>query len=94
MAMTSWQMVAPQKPLEASRDKNLCTSCGTGYRGNIAADELAKEGFSAVTLEISRMSIRSFTVYCLSFVLPTLILLIIRNILIYTLLYLYILLQV
>ena len=28
-----------------------CTCCGTGYRGNIAADELNKEGFYAVTLD-------------------------------------------
>jgi len=28
-----------------------CTYCGTGYRGNIAADELNKEGFNAVTLD-------------------------------------------
>ncbi len=27
------------------------TYCGTGYRGNIAADELLKEGFDAVTLD-------------------------------------------
>jgi len=25
--------------------------CGTGYRGNIAADELNKEGFDAITLD-------------------------------------------
>jgi len=33
------------------RGKKICTYCGTGYRGNIAADELNKEGFDAVTLD-------------------------------------------
>ena len=33
------------------KDIKICTYCGTGYRGNIAADELIKEGFYAVTLE-------------------------------------------
>ena len=33
------------------KDKKICTYCGTGYRGNIAADELIKGGFNAVTLE-------------------------------------------
>ncbi len=33
------------------KDKKICTYCGTGYRGNIAADELHKEGFYAITLE-------------------------------------------
>ena len=33
------------------RAHKICTYCGTGYRGNIAADELNKEGFNAVTLD-------------------------------------------
>ena len=33
------------------KDKKICTYCGTGYRGNIAADELNKDGFYAVTLD-------------------------------------------
>ena len=33
------------------KDKKICTYCGTGYRGNIAADELIKGGFNAVTRE-------------------------------------------
>lgn len=33
------------------RDKRICTYCASGYRGNIAADELNKGGFNAVTLE-------------------------------------------
>ncbi len=40
-----------KKQIEDLRDKKICTYCGTGYRGNIAADELIKEGFNAVTLE-------------------------------------------
>ena len=42
---------AKKKQIENLREKKLCTYCGTGYRGNIAADELIKEGFDAITLE-------------------------------------------
>ena len=42
---------AKKKQIEDLKDKKICTYCGTGYRGNIAADELVKEGFNAVTLE-------------------------------------------
>ncbi|NND87446.1 MAG: rhodanese-like domain-containing protein [Nitrosopumilus sp.] len=42
---------AKKKQIEDLRDKKICTYCGTGYRGNIAADELNKEGFSTVTLD-------------------------------------------
>ena len=42
---------AKKKQIENLREKKICTYCGTGYRGNIAADELNKEGFNAVTLE-------------------------------------------
>lgn len=42
---------AKKKQIENMRGKKICTYCGTGYRGNIAADELNKEGFDAVTLE-------------------------------------------
>ena len=37
--------------IDNMKDKKICTYCGTGYRGNIAADELNKEGFNAVTLD-------------------------------------------
>ena len=40
-----------KKQIENLRGKKICTYCGTGYRGNIAADELLKEGFDAVTLD-------------------------------------------
>ena len=40
-----------KKQIDDLVDKKICTYCGTGYRGNIAADELVKEGFNAVTLE-------------------------------------------
>lgn len=40
-----------KKQLEDIRGKKICTYCGTGYRGNIGADELNKEGFDAVTLD-------------------------------------------
>ena len=33
------------------KDKKICVYCASGYRGNIAADELTKAGFSAVNLE-------------------------------------------
>jgi len=42
---------AKKKQIENFRERKICTYCGTGYRGNIAADELVKEGFDAVTLE-------------------------------------------
>ena len=42
---------AKKKQIEDLRGKKICTYCGTGYRGNIAADELNKEGFDAITLE-------------------------------------------
>ena len=42
---------AKKKQIEDMREKKICTYCGTGYRGNIAADELNKEGFNAVTLD-------------------------------------------
>ena len=31
--------------------KKICTYCSGGYRGNIAADELNKQGFDAVIIE-------------------------------------------
>ncbi|MEE8255972.1 MAG: rhodanese-like domain-containing protein [Nitrosopumilaceae archaeon] len=37
--------------IEELKDKKICTYCGSGYRGNIAADELGKAGFNAVTLD-------------------------------------------
>ncbi len=42
---------AKKKQIEELKNKKICTYCGTGYRGNIAADELVKEGFDAITLE-------------------------------------------
>lgn len=33
------------------KDKKICTYCRNGYRGNIAADELIKKGFNAITLD-------------------------------------------
>ena len=42
---------AKKKQIDNLKEKKICTYCGTGYRGNIAADELVKEGFNAVTLE-------------------------------------------
>ncbi len=42
---------AKKKQIDNLKGKKICTYCGTGYRGNIAADELVKEGFNVVTLE-------------------------------------------
>lgn len=42
---------AKKKQIEHMRDKKICTYCSSGYRGNIAADELTKEGFYAITLD-------------------------------------------
>ena len=33
------------------KGKKICTYCSGGYRGNIAADELNKQGFDAVIIE-------------------------------------------
>ncbi len=33
------------------KDKKIVTFCSGGYRGNIAADELNKQGFNAINLE-------------------------------------------
>ncbi len=37
--------------LEHLKGKKIVTHCSAGYRGNIAADELNKAGFSAINLE-------------------------------------------
>jgi len=37
--------------IEDLKGKNICTYCVSGYRGNIAADELKKAGFNAITLD-------------------------------------------
>ncbi|GFN40533.1 MAG: rhodanese-like domain-containing protein [Nitrosopumilaceae archaeon] len=37
--------------IEDLKDKKICTYCASGYRGNIAADELNKAGFTAITLD-------------------------------------------
>ena len=31
--------------------RQICTYCASGYRGNIAADELNKAGFKAINLD-------------------------------------------
>ena len=40
-----------KKQIDDMKDKKICTYCASGYRGNIASDELNKAGFSAVNLE-------------------------------------------
>ena len=42
---------ANKDEIEHLKDRRICTYCRNGYRGNIAADELNKKGFTAVTLE-------------------------------------------
>jgi rhodanese-related sulfurtransferase len=37
--------------IEHLKKKKIITYCNSGYRGNIAADELNKQGFDAVTIE-------------------------------------------
>ncbi|HZI69775.1 MAG TPA: rhodanese-like domain-containing protein [Nitrososphaeraceae archaeon] len=37
--------------LDDLKGKKICTYCSGGYRGNIAADELNKQGFDTVTIE-------------------------------------------
>ena len=44
--------MAPKKgQIEDLKNKKICAYCASGYRGNIAADELVKAGFNAVNLE-------------------------------------------
>ena len=40
-----------QGKIEELKSKKICTYCASGYRGNIASDELNKAGFSAVNLD-------------------------------------------
>ncbi len=42
---------AKKGQIDDLKDKKICVYCASGYRGNIAADELAKAGFSAINLE-------------------------------------------
>ena len=42
---------AKKGQIDHLKDKKICVYCASGYRGNIAADELVKAGFSAVNLE-------------------------------------------
>ena len=42
---------AKKGQIEELKDKKICVYCASGYRGNIAADELVKAGFSAINLE-------------------------------------------
>ena len=47
---------AKKGQIDNLKDKKICVYCASGYRGNIAADELAKAEFSAVNLEGGYMS--------------------------------------
>ena len=40
-----------QGKIDELKPKKICTYCASGYRGNIASDELNKAGFSAVNLD-------------------------------------------
>jgi rhodanese-related sulfurtransferase len=42
---------AKKGQIEDLKNKKICVYCASGYRGNIAADELVKAGFAAVNLE-------------------------------------------
>ena len=42
---------AKKGQIEELKGKKICVYCASGYRGNIAADELVKAGFSAINLE-------------------------------------------
>ncbi|MEC7707396.1 MAG: rhodanese-like domain-containing protein [Thermoproteota archaeon] len=42
---------AKKGQIDELKNKNICVYCASGYRGNIAADELVKAGFSAINLE-------------------------------------------
>ena len=40
-----------QGKIDELKSKKICTYCASGYRGNIASDELNNAGFSAVNLD-------------------------------------------
>ena len=42
---------AKKGKIEELKQEKVCVYCASGYRGNIAADELIKAGFSAVNLD-------------------------------------------
>jgi len=42
---------AKKGQIEDLKQEKVCVYCASGYRGNIAADELVKTGFSAVNLD-------------------------------------------
>ena len=42
---------ARRSDIDDLKTKKIITYCNSGYRGNIAADELKKQGFNAVTIE-------------------------------------------
>ncbi len=42
---------AKKGQIDDLKDKKIRVFCASGYRGNIAADELVKAGFSAINLE-------------------------------------------
>ncbi len=42
---------AKKGAIEDLKSKKICTYCASGYRGNIAADELQKAGFNVVNLK-------------------------------------------
>ena len=42
---------AKKAMMEELKEKKICTHCSGGYRSNIAADELNKWGFQAVSIE-------------------------------------------
>jgi len=42
---------AKKGKIEELKQEKVCVYCASGYRANIAADELVKAGFSAVNLD-------------------------------------------
>ena len=40
-----------QGKIDELKSKKICTYCASGYRGNIASNELNEAGFSAVNLD-------------------------------------------
>ena len=42
---------AKKGKIEELKQEKVCVYCASGYRGNIASDELVKAGFSAVNLD-------------------------------------------
>ncbi|MDI1495053.1 MAG: rhodanese domain containing protein [Cenarchaeum symbiont of Oopsacas minuta] len=52
---------AKKGQMDELKNNKICVYCASGYRGNLAADELAKTGFDVVNLEGGYMAWKQST---------------------------------